>query len=694
MSQRGSRNSQPIGLLCGTLCAAVLWLCTGAATAAIELSFAVDDIVGEGWSARGVRLALSERTPDQLGVTIEIDALSLPDDHGTLTRLRLACPQAVREGGAWHCADGSLAVGDSPVGAQDAVWQGGYAADQWRIEVSRLAVAQGSLALEIGRSDGAWTLLAKPQGNALMPLAALAGGLGLPADWDIQGRIGGRVSARLAAGERVDVNANLTFDGLRYASPDGRQAAENLRLGLTASGRLRAGAWAFDLGLDWPRGALYAEPLYIDAGDGAVRAAAAGQWHAARGELLFDSWSVALAQTAELSGTGRLNGMPPTIDDLTVVMRSDDAGRLYRRVLQPFLIGTPADDLDVTGRLGLVLHLARGGIEQAGLELSGLTLTDRQGRYALGRTEGSIGWDRARAAPVSHLSVEHASVLRIPAGPFAIRARFTDERIDLLEPVVVSVLGGAVALDGFVLKGALLAGATPRWEASASVRDLSLEELTRILEWPPFGGTVSGQLRNVRYADGLFSVGGGLALSAFGGRIQVDDLMIQEPFGTVPVLRADATLRGLDLLALTRTFAFGRIEGRLDGDLQDIELVGWQPDRFDLHLYTPRDDDSRHRISQRAVENLTELGSGVPAGLSAGLLSLFEEFNYDRIDLRIVLQGDVAAIDGLARPDGGYYLVKGAGLPRIDVIGRNRSVAWKDLVERLRQIQVEGAQIQ
>ena len=75
------------------------------------------------------------------------------------------------------------------------------------------------------------------------------------------------------------------------------------------------------------------------------------------------------------------------------------------------------------------------------------------------------------------------------------------------------------------------------------------------------------------------------------------------------------------------------------------------------------------------------------------LLSLFEEFSYDKIDLRVSLRGDRAELDGLARDDGGYYLVKGTGLPRIDVIGRNRSVAWKDLVERLRRIQVEGAAV-
>jgi hypothetical protein len=83
----------------------------------------------------------------------------------------------------------------------------------------------------------------------------------------------------------------------------------------------------------------------------------------------------------------------------------------------------------------------------------------------------------------------------------------------------------------------------------------------------------------------------------------------------------------------------------------------------------------------------------VPAGLSAGVLSIFESFSYRRIELEIELDGNRAELGGLAREEGGYYLVQGAGLPRIDVIGRNRSVAWKDLLERLQQIRVEGAQI-
>jgi hypothetical protein len=189
-------------------------------------------------------------------------------------------------------------------------------------------------------------------------------------------------------------------------------------------------------------------------------------------------------------------------------------------------------------------------------------------------------------------------------------------------------------------------------------------------------------------------VDGDLAVDALGGHLRVRNLGLDELGSAAPVVHADMQLRRLDLARLTQAFSFGEIQGSLDGDVQGIRLVGWQSDRFDAHFYSSPDDDLPHRISQRAVENLTELGNGVSGALSASFLRFFEKFSYDRIELKVRQQGDNAWIDGIPAPDGGYYLVKGAGIPRIDVIGRNREVSWKDLLARLRSIRFEGVKMQ
>ena len=678
----------------GLLLGAAALLAAVAVRAEVALSFAVDQIEGEDWQAQGVTLELLGQSAERFSLAVAVGRLELPQGHGTVDGLRLECPALGRDAQGWRCETGRLSVGDSPIQAQQASWQGRYAIDGGlSLEIPKLAVAGGSLGLELSWSGGAWSLRVRPHRTSLPQLTVLSGALELPRGWEIQGRASGLVTLTGEAAESARLTADLVVDQLSYASPDGLQAAENLVLKIELDGRGRAADWQFDASLRWPRGALYSDPLFLDAGQGALTASARGRWRPAAGRLLFDSWSLDLAETVNLNGTGQLALAGPAIQDLTVAARSDDLGRLYKRLLQPFLIGTAADELDVAGRAGLALHLDAAGIEQAGLDFSGLAFEDRLGRFSLGRTDGSVAWDRSAKVPQSRLSVQGASVYRIPTGSFTVTAQFAGDRVYLVEPVVVPVLGGELALDSFELDGALVAGTTPHWRATASIRGASLERLTRALEWPPFGGSVTGELRGMRYADRLFTIGGGLELEAFDGDILVSDLRIRDPLGTVPILEADARMRGISLEALTRTFSFGRIEGRLDGDVDDIRLVDWEPEHFDLHFYTPEDDDSRHRISQRAVENLAELGSGVPAGLSTTFLSIFDEFGYDRIDLKIELRGRVAEIDGLQRPDGGFYLVKGAGLPRIDVIGRNRSVAWKDLVERLQQIQLEGAQI-
>ena len=665
----------------------------GQAIAGVGLSIAVDDIQGDDWRVSGITLILSSDRAGNMAVDIAAETVELPEKQGNLHDVRLLCGELRVNDDGWQCDQGQLVGGKTPWGEQDSKWSGHWKTDGGaRLDIDRLNVAGGNLGVVVTADGNGWRAGMSAYRLQVPRLAGLAT-IDLPKDWGIKGRASGQLELRGEGAQASRATADLAVDQFNYASPDGAHAAEGVLLKLEASGRPRGNAWQFDGKLRWPRGAVYAEPLFLDASEFPLTVDASGRFRPGENRLQFDSWSVDLSKTFHVSGTGELDAGDFSIRDLTVAAHSDDAGRLYQLLAQPFLLGTPADDMLVKGRLGFVLHFDRQGIEQAGLELNGLTLDDRRGRFSLLKTDGSVAWDRSKAVPVSKLTTEGVTLLRIRSDEFAIKAHFAADRVNLVEPVVVPVLGGQIALDSFSLTGALVAGAKPSWTASASVRGVSLAQLTRELEWPPFTGALSGDLKEMRYQDQEFSIGGGLRVQAFDGTIRVSDLRIREPLSNVPELFADARMRGLNLEALTRTFAFGRIEGRLDGDVNGLRLVAWQPSRFDLHLYTPTDDDSRRRISQRAVENLTELGSGIPGGLSTGILRIFEEFSYAAIDLKIQLDGNVATLDGLARPDGGYYLVRGSGLPRIDVIGRNRSVAWKDLLERLRQIRVESVQV-
>jgi len=171
------------------------------------------------------------------------------------------------------------------------------------------------------------------------------------------------------------------------------------------------------------------------------------------------------------------------------------------------------------------------------------------------------------------------------------------------------------------------------------------------------------------------------------GSVTVADLSVREPFSDRALLRADIDMRGLDLRLVTEAFSFGLITGRLDGYVHDLVMIGWSPAAFDARLYTSPDDRTRHRISQRAVDNIASLGGGGgAAALSSGFLRFFDEFAYDRISLGCRLDREVCAMSGIEPSGSGYLILRGRGLPQINVVGFARRVNWPTLVGQLKSI--------
>jgi hypothetical protein len=154
----------------------------------------------------------------------------------------------------------------------------------------------------------------------------------------------------------------------------------------------------------------------------------------------------------------------------------------------------------------------------------------------------------------------------------------------------------------------------------------------------------------------------------------------------------DAHIDNIDLEQLTRTFSFGRIEGRLDGRIDGLRMENWQPVAFDAEFATPEDDTSRHRISQKAVDNISNIGGGgVGGALSRSFLRFLEDFPYDRLGIRCRLENGVCEMGGVEPAKQGYYLVKGRFIPpRLDVIGYAERVDWSKLVAQI--ISVTGKQ--
>ncbi|MEJ2693786.1 MAG: hypothetical protein P8166_12195, partial [Candidatus Thiodiazotropha sp.] len=290
----------------------------------------------------------------------------------------------------------------------------------------------------------------------------------------------------------------------------------------------------------------------------------------------------------------------------------------------------------------------------------------------------------------SRLSWQAGHLLEhIDIGPAEIEFEASGEGFNLTRQARIPLLDGNLVVDKLVI--AALGKPEQRLRFDGFLEPISMHALSQALGWLPLSGKLSGMIPGLTYEKGLLSVDGILAVRIFDGDILIRQLKSRDLFSVYPQLSADIELRDLDLESLTQTFSFGRITGRLDGHVRGLSLEDWSPVAFDARFYTPEKDDSRHRISQRAVDNISNLGgAGLSGSLARSFMRFFKEFSYKRIGIGCRLRKGVCDMVGAGEAKQGYYLVEGSGIPRIDIIGYNSTADWSSLVEQLKKITATG----
>jgi len=354
------------------------------------------------------------------------------------------------------------------------------------------------------------------------------------------------------------------------------------------------------------------------------------------------------------------------------------------------LAGTVVGRLDAAGALAGRLVVQDNTPVSAHLGLQGVNVADQDGLFGFTGMNGNLDWSDTDSPEYSELSWQGGHVYGIALGPAQIESESVGNKMQLVRAAEIPVLDGVLQIDSFKL--ALIADQSLRWQVDGLLTPVSMKQLTGALGWPEFGGKLSGVIPSVNYEDGKLEVGGVLLVRVFDGVITLRNLRMVSPLGLVPRLQLDALIDNIDLEQLTRTFSFGRIEGRLDGHIDGLRMQSWRPVAFDAAFATPGDDRSRHRISQKAVDNIANIGGGgVGGAVSRSFLRFLEDFPYDRLGIRCRLENGVCEMSGVEPAKQGYYIVKGRFIPpRLDVVGYADRVDWNKLVAQI--ISVTGTQ--
>ncbi|MFA7536399.1 MAG: hypothetical protein WCY68_09940 [Desulfuromonadales bacterium] len=510
-----------------------------------------------------------------------------------------------------------------------------------------------------------------------------------------KGKIAGRIGGQLAADDYRLRLETVSLTGLDYTSPDGLSGFTGGHLagrGIVA-GRLGAPTVAIDVTADFGVGEVLKDAFYADlaalpasiglrgaldpvAGGlrieeakldvaGIIAAALTGSLARNEGALRA-SFSVPALDRALTGGFGAgLAGMLPALGGLELAGAVDgemsaafteNSWRLRGEVRPQAL------DLDwPTLRLS-----AQGGHGVIPFALSSQPDDSWQGEPA----PGEMNFDHLQVGPAV-LAQSAIGILSAP-GSFALNG-----------PLLFNIAGGGMQ---FAEMSAQFPATGPRLATRLKLAGIDLRSLTRELDLPAMEGRLSADLGRIRYAEGAVAADGVLEIDAFAGDIRVRNLRLESLFSGYPNYYADVDFAGIDLAQLTRTFAFGEINGTADGYVHDLRLFGNTPAAFDA-LFATR-ERGRRNISVKALRNISVLSEGgFSAVLSRGVYRFVDFYRYRKIAIACSLRNDVFTMEGTARPGSDRYLVFGGWLPpKIDIVAPVHTISFKEMVKRLQRI--------
>lgn len=677
-----------------------------------DVTLQIEHIAGDGWTANDVVVDLGW-PEDRALVRARVGRLHVAGFEQTLSDVSIECPSLDLRDDVIACSKARVLANWPMLGKQtlDAKLVYGRADGALDFDVRGLRVGDGRVALQASLRDANWSATARLQRVPIERLVKLAADLKVPLPTvTASGLADLTLSARGSEAKLAEAKIDGALLELTANNESGSLASDKLSMQMQASVRGSSELWQFDVAVQSSQGQAFAQPIFVDLSVHAISMRARGKL-AQGSSLTLEHFSLDHADVAQASGHGYLQlDLEQPLRDLELDLAALTFPGAYESYLQPLLIDTSFRSLQTAGSIGGKISMADGQPRHIDLRFKDVTVDDGVGNLSLSGLAGQWHWlaeasgedddddtSPARAMNVepSQLTWQGGSLLGLQLGATELNFTTLGRQFRLTQPGRIPLLDGSIDLETFRVRNAGLPSVA--FLVDATLQPVSVQQLCKAFGWPEFGGRVGGVISKLRMREGIITLGTTLHAQVFDGEVTISDLRLEQPFGQWPRFYSSITLDNLDLEPMTSAFSFGRITGRLSGAINGLQLFNWTPIAFDARLHTPPNDRSRHRISQRAVENIGSMGgggAGVTAALSSGFMRFFDDFNYDRLGISCRLENEVCIMDGVApAANGAYYLVKGRGLPRIDVIGSSKRVDWPRLVQQLMAVTASGGPV-
>lgn len=666
----------------------ILVVCCAPNSYAVEsITLNIAKITADDWSLNNAVLKITHLNQKPPQISLVSATLVLPAPLQNITAIKVHCKQLIWYKKTIGCSEGQGRLNSEKFQPFTFDLSFQLRDNDSHVEISQLSFLSGTISIHSQQRLEKWQILINAQDVDLVELKSFL-------SLDFLEITQGLADFELAVQGDQDVvqtlHAQIKLKKLSVHDPSGSVASENVSLTTEFSAFKQQTGWQWQYSGRLQDGGLYVEPIFLEVDKKKpLTLTAKGNWQTEQQKVHVDQFKLEHPQTLIMQGSAQLNHQAQLKIEYAEIgvniLRLDAAAPVY---LLPFLEASELEGIELRGMVNARFKLEQNNISDASIAIDGLELDDVENRFSINQATARINWaGQEENSEASFINWQQLNIQGIPFQPGQLDFISFSKQFTLLKPANLAVLGGIFSIHRFSF-AATEDNTDARIHFVGALDNLSLEQLSKALDWTVLTGSISGYIPSVRYQDKTLSLDGELKMQLFDGEVTIKNLASSGMFTDFAQFYTDIEFDHLDLDAITHKFDTGYIEGRLSGTVQNLYMENWLPVSFYAWIGTPDDDDSTHRISQKAVENISSIGGGGASDvLSRGFLGLFSTFGYSKLGLGCYLHEGVCQLMGVEAVDNGFYLIKGGGLPRVDVIGYNPRVDWNILINSLNRIE-------